>query len=169
MNNGQSASGDGVSAKDVGVLATPKEQQGCVCIDGAGAENNDLCPAIGAVESGEPSSRARGSEGGTVAGGERQGSRVEGVVDGEEEEGGVRRKGRLVVYLHHGYYHTRLDDLHKKHGVASLVFAPNSGLAAYPSWVETVVSSIIIVCDCFALLYFECLSGVARQWTVTSS
>ena len=47
--------------------------------------------------------------------------------------------GGVTVYLHHGHYHERVDELQAKYGAAGLAFGPNAGLAAYPSWLDTVV------------------------------
>lgn len=49
------------------------------------------------------------------------------------------RMGDLVLRLHSGMYHDVYEKLIEKHGTPDAIFAPNAGLAAYPSWVDTVV------------------------------
>uniref|UniRef100_A0A2P2KD88 MYND-type domain-containing protein n=1 Tax=Rhizophora mucronata TaxID=61149 RepID=A0A2P2KD88_RHIMU len=48
------------------------------------------------------------------------------------------KSSALTLQLHRGFYHDRFQDL-KEDSFPQLVIAPNAGIAAYPSWIPTLV------------------------------
>lgn len=50
------------------------------------------------------------------------------------------RRGEVRLYLHRGLYHSVQGTMSERYGAPHVVFAPNAGLAAYPTWMETLVT-----------------------------
>ncbi|KAK9806175.1 hypothetical protein WJX72_004469 [[Myrmecia] bisecta] len=54
-----------------------------------------------------------------------------------QQQGG-RATGSLRLTIYYGMYHDLLEELERDCGRADVVFGPNAGLAAYPSWIPTI-------------------------------
>jgi hypothetical protein len=49
-------------------------------------------------------------------------------------------RNEVRLYLHRGLYHSVQRTIDARFGAPHVVFAPNAGLAAYPTWMETLVT-----------------------------